>query len=127
MRRFTAEELKGHPAHIHYVTFRGQVLLHDSSRPEMRSAREGIGMPEITSTSMFTNGQDLTLFCAVQYHEPRYAEEGVTSVPTPGNRWYYGCYHGIHPRVPVFWPIMTCLFPGVGRSVQRRAPRLAGG
>ena len=46
-RRFSRAELRGHPEHIHYITWCGTVLLHDSvANPEARQ-----GLPALDSWS----------------------------------------------------------------------------
>ena len=46
-RRFSRAELRGHPEHIHYITWCGAVLLHDSvANPEARQ-----GLPALDSVS----------------------------------------------------------------------------
>jgi hypothetical protein len=76
MRIFQLHELAGHGSNEHYTVFNGRVLLHDSENPRMAAAREGL--PDLLASGRFRDGEDITMFCAVQYYEPRYAENGVS-------------------------------------------------
>ena len=74
-RGFSRAELEGHPPHIHYVVFGGQVLLFDSQCPAMVAERAGLPpLERLSATGRWRDGDDVTLFCAVQYYEPRYCE-----------------------------------------------------
>ena len=91
-RRFSRAELRGHPEHIHYITWCGTVLLHDSvANPEARqglpaldsvSEASGSAMAMRTPSSFkgrFRDGEDMALYAAVQFYEPRYSEAGCVS------------------------------------------------